>query len=50
MIHESETFKTFRAKNIEDTGYPQHKELRDKIIELWKENPTIDFIWKTLTT
>ncbi len=35
--------------NVEDTGYPQHQELRDKIVNLWTKNPDIDFIWKKLT-
>ncbi len=36
-------------EGIEDTGYPQHQELRNQILELWKENPHIDFIWNKLT-
>jgi len=30
----------------EDKGYPQHKELREKITELWRQNPDIEFVWK----
>ncbi len=29
-----------------DYGYPQHQELRNKIIEWWKENQDIDIIWE----
>lgn len=31
-----------------DDGYPQHKELREGILELWKENPDVDFIWNSI--
>lgn len=37
-------------EGVEDTGYPQHKELRDDILKLWEEKPDIDFIWRKLTT
>lgn len=29
-----------------DKGYPQHRELRERINELWKQNPDIEFVWK----
>lgn len=29
-----------------DKGYPQHQQLRSKIIELWKQNPDIEYVWK----
>lgn len=29
-----------------DMGYQQHQELRNRILELWKQNPDIDYIWK----
>lgn len=32
----------------EDKGYPQHQELRNKIIELWNQNPNIDYLWKEI--
>lgn len=28
-----------------DNGYPQHKELRERIVKLWKQNPDIRFVW-----
>jgi hypothetical protein len=28
-----------------DNGYPQHKELRERIVELWKQDPDIEFVW-----
>jgi len=30
----------------EDKGYPQHQELRKKILELWAQNPDINYVWK----
>jgi hypothetical protein len=36
-------------KGLKDEGYPQHQELRNKILKLWKQNPNIDFIWKEIT-
>lgn len=35
-------------KGLRDNGYPQHKELRDKIIELWKEKQDIEFVWNSI--
>lgn len=31
-----------------DNGYLQHKELREKVVELWKQNPDIEFVWNTI--
>lgn len=31
-----------------DKGYPQHKELRERIADLWKKNPDIEFVWNTV--
>lgn len=33
-------------EGVEDEGYPQHQELREKIRELWKQNPDIEYVWK----
>lgn len=33
----------------EDKGYPQHKELRNRILELWKQKPDIDYVWEEAT-
>lgn len=33
-------------KGVEDKGYSQHQELREKISELWKQNPDIEYVWK----
>ena len=41
--------KQLLPKGIKDSGYPQHQELRNKILKLWKENPNINFVWKKLT-
>ena len=35
-------------KGVIDSGYPQHQELRDKIVLLWKENSNIDWVWQKL--
>jgi hypothetical protein len=40
--------KNLLPKDINDEGYIQHKELREKIIELWKETKNIDIIWNSL--
>lgn len=31
-----------------DEGYPQHQDLRRRILDLWKEYKNINFIWKKL--
>lgn len=31
-----------------DKGYPQHRELREQIVQLWREDPDIEFIWETI--
>ncbi len=31
-----------------DHGYPQHKQLRERIVELWKQNPDIEFVWSAI--
>lgn len=33
-------------EGVEDQGYPQHQELREKILDFWKEKPDIDFVWE----
>ena len=37
--------KHLLSENSIDKGYPQHQELRDKLVELWKERQDIDYIW-----
>jgi len=32
-----------------DNGYPQHQELRNKILELWRKSPDIEYVWKEVT-
>ena len=34
--------------NGEDDGYPQHKELRKTIVNLWKEKKDIDYVWDSI--
>ena len=36
-------------EGISDKGYPQHKELRERILKLWKENKDIEIVWNNLT-
>ena len=36
-------------EGCEDFGYPQHQELREEILKLWKQNPDIDFVWERIT-
>lgn len=38
--------KHLLPEGVEDTGYPQHQVLRNKILELWTQNPDIDYVWK----
>lgn len=40
--------KDLLPEGIIDKGYPQHKELRKKIISLWKETKDIDKVWNNL--
>lgn len=37
--------KDLLPKGILDTGYPQHKELREKIVQLWEEEKDIEKVW-----
>lgn len=36
-------------EGISDRGYPQHKELRERIVTLWQEKKDIAWIWNQLT-
>ncbi len=40
--------KKLLPEGIQDKGYPQHKELREKILKIWTEKPDIDFLWNKL--
>lgn len=40
--------KQLLPEGVEDRGYPQHAELREKILEFWKEKPNIDYVWGCL--
>lgn len=31
-----------------DKGYPQHRDLRKRIVDLWNQNPDIEFIWEAV--
>jgi hypothetical protein len=33
---------------VTDKGYPQHQDLRDKILEFWKEDRNMDNLWKNI--
>lgn len=33
---------------VEDKGYPQHQELRNKILAFWEKDKNIDTLWNTL--
>jgi hypothetical protein len=37
--------KDLLEDGVVDVGYPQHKEIRDKILELWAIKKDIDFVW-----
>jgi hypothetical protein len=34
----------------EDIGYPQHKELREKIVEYWEKNPNMKELWEYISS
>jgi hypothetical protein len=38
--------KHLLPEGVVDKGYPQHQELREKIVELWKQNAHIEYVWK----
>lgn len=40
--------KHLLPEGVEDKGYHQHQELRAKILELWKQNPDIQNVWRKL--
>lgn len=37
--------KEILPEGIVDRGYPQHEVLREKILDLWKENKSIEYVW-----
>ena len=40
--------KYLLPEGISDLGYPQHKDLREKILRLWSETKDIDKVWNNL--
>lgn len=36
-------------KGVKDWGYPQHQELREKVLTVWEEKQDIYFVWEQLT-
>ncbi|MFA6386452.1 MAG: hypothetical protein WCW04_01650 [Candidatus Paceibacterota bacterium] len=40
--------KNLLSESIIDKGYPQHKELREKILKLWEKTKDIDKVWDSL--
>ncbi len=40
--------KDLFPENKKDIGYPQHQELREKIIKIWNETKDIDKLWVEL--
>ncbi len=41
-------FKDLLPEGITDTGYPQHQEIREKILEYWEKDRNINNLWKYL--
>lgn len=39
--------KDLLPEGVEDTGYPQHAELRKRIVELWSQEKDIRKVWET---
>lgn len=42
--------KDLLPEGVQDNGYPQHKELRERILKLWSQEKDMDLLWKKLTT
>jgi hypothetical protein len=40
--------KNLFSKEIKDNGYPQHKNLRNKILEIWEKEKNIEKVWDEL--
>lgn len=40
--------KDLIPEGLQDSGYPQHKRLRERVVELWNEKKDIDYVWNTL--
>ena len=40
--------KDLLPERVEDTGYPQHKELREKILKFWETDKNINNLWNYL--
>ncbi len=40
--------KDLLPTGVEDSGYPQHKELRERIINLWVKDQNIENLWNAL--
>lgn len=40
--------KDLLPEDITDKGYPQHKELREKILEIWSKNRNMDDLWEAI--
>ncbi|MEK7185638.1 MAG: hypothetical protein AAB726_03380 [Patescibacteria group bacterium] len=38
--------KHLLPEGMEDSGYPQHQKLREKILELYKQNIDVDYVWR----
>lgn len=40
--------KDLLPEGVTDKGYPQHKELREKILEIWSKNRSMDALWEAI--
>jgi len=45
----NEEFADLMPKGVRDEGYPQHRELREEIRDLWSKEKNIRNIWRQLT-
>lgn len=41
-------FKDLFQDDIYDVGYPQHQELRERILNIWRDNKDMDKLWEAL--
>lgn len=46
----NEECKDLLPEDVIDSGYPQHQELRQKIIDIWKKEKNMDRLWDSLVT
>jgi hypothetical protein len=41
-------FRDFLPEGVSDVGYPQHQDMRNKILHYWKKDKNIKNLWDYL--